>query len=121
MIGGCLDALVNQNYPKEDYEIIVVNDGSTDNTLKVIKDKQNSAAAKNVEIKAINLEPNQGWIIARETGAKNAKYNLIASAPNFWKYSSGFTTFPFDFDILAPSLVIKPWARKVRKGSLKSR
>jgi len=78
LIRECLDALINQEYPREDYEIVVVNDGSTDNTLEVIRRKQKEAKEKGVEMKIVNLEKNQGRVVARETGAKNAKYgNLL--------------------------------------------
>ena len=36
----CLSSLVSVDYPLDKYEIIVVNDGSTDNTLKLLKQKQ---------------------------------------------------------------------------------
>lgn len=36
----CLDSLINQNY--DDYEIIAVNDGSTDDSLKILKRYQKS-------------------------------------------------------------------------------
>ncbi|MBU2929109.1 glycosyltransferase family 2 protein [Winogradskyella psychrotolerans] len=36
-IGNCLESLINQDLPKEDYEIIVFDDGSTDGTLALIK------------------------------------------------------------------------------------
>ncbi len=42
------------------------------------------------------------------------------SAPHLAMYSSGMTTFPFDFDILAPSLTMRPCARKVVNGSSNS-
>ncbi|MFN3286601.1 MAG: glycosyltransferase, partial [bacterium] len=34
-IGGCLRALLAQDYPQEAYEVIVVDDGSTDRTAEV--------------------------------------------------------------------------------------
>jgi len=77
LIKDCLDALISQNYPKNDFEIIVVNDGSTDGTGKIIKKAQKQAKGKGVIVRAINLEKNKGWIIARETGAKNAKYDNL--------------------------------------------
>lgn len=36
-VGSCLDALSAQDYPKERYEIIVVDDGSVDSTADVIR------------------------------------------------------------------------------------
>ena len=77
LIKDCLDTLISQNYPKNDFEIIIVNDGSTDNTFKAIKRKQNEAKGKGVIVRVINLEKNKGWIIARETGAINAKYDNL--------------------------------------------
>jgi len=32
---ACLEALVGQTYPREQYEVIVVNDGSTDATPQI--------------------------------------------------------------------------------------
>lgn len=77
IIEDCLDALIVQDYLKSDYEIVVVNDGSTDATLKAIKRKQKEAERKDVVIRIINLEKNKGWIISREAGAKNAKYDNL--------------------------------------------
>lgn len=35
-VGRCIRSVLNLNYPREDYEIIVINDDSTDNTHKVL-------------------------------------------------------------------------------------
>ncbi len=36
LISECLDSLVNQTMPKEDYEIICVDDKSTDSSLDIL-------------------------------------------------------------------------------------
>ncbi|MBN2012149.1 glycosyltransferase [candidate division KSB1 bacterium] len=41
-IGHCLDSLLNQNYPQEKVEIIVVDDHSTDSTAAIVHHYQNT-------------------------------------------------------------------------------
>ena len=45
-IQHCLDSICNQSYPKHLYEIIVVDDHSTDNTAAIVK----KYAAQNVGV-----------------------------------------------------------------------
>ena len=68
-IGRCLRSLMNQNI-KEKYEIIVINDGSTDNTnyaLKLFKD----------EIVLINNKKNYGLPYSLNIGIKKSKAAYI--------------------------------------------
>lgn len=67
-IEQCLKSLLNQNYPKDKYEIIVVDDGSNDSTLKLIK---------KYPIRIIQHKTNQGVAAARNTGLKNAKGKIF--------------------------------------------
>ncbi|MDD5639010.1 MAG: glycosyltransferase [Candidatus Pacebacteria bacterium] len=78
IISSCLDSLITQNYPKKNYEIVVVNDGSTDSTLKIIKLKEKEAEKRKIQFRLVNLKENSGRVIARETGAKSARFeNLL--------------------------------------------
>ena len=61
----CLDSLLKQNY--DDYEIICVNDGSTDNTLSILTEYEKN----NQRIKVIDKE-NGGVSSARNSGIQSA-------------------------------------------------
>lgn len=62
----CLDSLVGQTF--KDFEIIIVNDGSTDNSKNIISEYEE----KYNNIKVIN-QKNQGLSMARNNGVKEAK------------------------------------------------
>ncbi|WP_405292906.1 glycosyltransferase [Algibacter sp. Ld11] len=68
----CLQSLINQDLSPDLYEIITINDGSTDNSLKVLEDIQN----KTNRIKIVSQE-NQGLSGARNTGIDIAQGKYI--------------------------------------------
>lgn len=69
-IGRCLNSILKQEF--DDYEIICINDGSTDNSLSILEQY-----ARNVDrIKIINQE-NQGVSVARNIGVETAKGEYI--------------------------------------------
>lgn len=68
-ISECINALLNQTY--NNYEIIIINDGSTDNTLDVCMRFQNHN-----KINIINQE-NMGVSITRNNGIRLAKGKYI--------------------------------------------
>lgn len=72
-LGACLDCLLNQSLDKNKYEIIIVNDGSNDATLKVIEAYQNNNPGIFIYVE----QPNRGAAAARNRGAKIAKGDIL--------------------------------------------
>lgn len=71
-IKDCIDSCERQDILTDDYEIIVINDGSTDNTLQIVSECQQYYS----NIIVVN-QPNQGQSVARNTGVKIAKGEYI--------------------------------------------
>lgn len=65
-IRDCIEGLIDMNYPQ--YEIIVVNDGSTDNLADIVRQ---------YPVKLINTE-NRGLSNARNTGLQHASGEIVA-------------------------------------------
>ncbi|MDD7887618.1 glycosyltransferase [Flavivirga sp. 57AJ16] len=86
----CLKSIVNQGFATNDYEIIVIDDGSTDYTVKVIEDF--NKAYKNV---LLFKQPNQGQGVARNKGIDLAKgdYIYFIDADDYLAYNSLNTIF----------------------------
>ena len=90
-IAGCLDSIINQKYDKDRYEIIVVNDRSTDNTLSIIQ----AYSEKYKNIKYIDIKQ----ISTGMTGKQNAINEGL-------KYCSGEIILNTDADCIAEPLWI---------------
>src|SRR3990167_6441414 len=98
LITRALTALVSQNLPKDFFEIIVVNDGSSDKTEEKVKNfiEQNASTL----ITLITLEKNLGSSFARNAGILSSGGEFIAItdddciAPPEWLYQflSAFET-----------------------------
>ena len=73
MLSITLDSFIKQNYPKDCYEIIVVNNNSTDNTQDIIDEYVN----KYPELVKMFFEKRQGVHYARNSAAYLAKGNLL--------------------------------------------
>ncbi len=106
-IKDCLNALFNIDYNKDNFEILVVNDGSSDNTQKILESLYQYAKRKSIDVKLINLKSNKGRIIARETGVRKAKHNLIllidsrcVADRNILKYIKKINYQPIDGELI---------------------
>lgn len=73
-IKKCLDSVLNQTY--KDYEVIVVDDGTEDDSIKLIED---------YPVKIVH-QKNQGLSAARNHGAKIAKgeYIIFLDSDDYW-------------------------------------
>lgn len=71
-IANALDSVLKQTY--QNYEIIVVNDGSTDGSENIVK----SYIETNPDNIILITQENQGVSVARNTGIKQSKGELIA-------------------------------------------
>lgn len=69
LLGRCLEALIEQNYPKEKYEILVIDNGSHDNTVQV---------ARKLGVLVFTYKAMQGCAAARHYGASKAKGGILA-------------------------------------------
>ena len=65
----CLRRILGQTLAPEEYEVIVVNDGSTDNTVGAIGEIRG--------IRVVNLDKNSGPSAARNVGIKEAQADLV--------------------------------------------
>ena len=64
-IGRAIRSALNQKFPKDQFEVLVIDDGSKDNSVKIIKDFGN-------EIKSFFLQKNMGLPYARNYGIKKS-------------------------------------------------
>ena len=74
IISKVLDSLINQNIPKNRYEIIIIDDGSIDKTYKILESFKKKAGNKIFILKTINLH---GKGFARNLGIKKAKNEIL--------------------------------------------
>ncbi len=70
LIGRAIQSVLNQTY--QDFEVIVVDDGSIDNTEKIVK------SFNDPRIRYIRHEKNKGAAAARNTGIRAARGKYIA-------------------------------------------
>lgn len=70
-ISRALDSLLAQDYPKDQYEVIVVNDGSTDKTADVVSGYKT--------VRLVNLPQNKGIAAGRNAGLAVARGDVYVA------------------------------------------
>jgi len=102
-LGNCLKTILNQDFPRTEYEVIVVNNHSTDQTKKI---------AQQFKVKLVN-EARKGVVYARQTGFLQAKGRIIVQTdadclvPSNWLSSiyRSFKQNPQAVAVAGPSTV----------------
>lgn len=79
----CVDSLIGQDFPKDQYEIIIVDNGSKDNTCNTVirtvdMAGENALDKKDTTKIIITKERKKGAYIARNAGIKLSKGEIIA-------------------------------------------
>ena len=74
LLARCLRALLAQDLPKGDYEVLVVDNNSSDGTRELVEE---TAAAGGPTVRYL-FEPHQGVSAARNTGLKAASAPVVA-------------------------------------------
>jgi len=79
-LGKLILSLINQNYPHDSFEIILIDDGSTDNSSSLIKEIINNTTTLKDEynIRLLSLKKKSGPAVARNQGILMAKGEIIA-------------------------------------------
>ena len=72
VIERCIEALLAQDYPKDKFSLIIVDDKSTDDTAKFINQYQ-----ENTQVKIIKHFRNRGLSAARNSGIKASNSQII--------------------------------------------
>lgn len=77
-IAECLESLLNQTF--QDYELVIVNDGSTDGTLNIIRQYEEKFS----DVKVID-QPNKGLSAARNSGLQivHGKYVYFLDSDDY--------------------------------------
>ncbi|MGI8892658.1 MAG: glycosyltransferase [Bacteroidia bacterium] len=111
-LSDLLDHLFMQDYPSMLFEIILINDFSTDNSLKIIESKKEEAKQKGVNLKIINSS-SENKKAALTEGIKLAAGELIITtdadcslAPNWLKTIVCYYQY-FNFDAASAPVVFK--------------
>jgi glycosyltransferase involved in cell wall biosynthesis len=73
---NALTSVQNQSFPKDEYEVIVVDNNSTDETPEIVAELNTTGKKEVIYVK----EPNIGLHNARHAGAKAAKGEILAYA-----------------------------------------
>ena len=89
-IGRCLRSILDQSINKRDYEVIVIDDGSTDSSLKIIK-------SFGKDIKILKNKNNRGLPFSLNLGIKSSKSKYFVRLDSDDYVNKNFLLFLLEF------------------------
>lgn len=77
LLQECLEGLVSQTFPKDHFEILIIDDESTDNTFNVASSFIENGISRHPTVKLIRIR-HGGLSVARNTGIRFARGEVVA-------------------------------------------
>lgn len=113
----CIESLTRQTYPAQDYEVIIVNDGSTDATVRLL-----SEISLPPNFRVLHHATNRGLASARNSGIRQAQGEILifldadmVAAPDFIARHVQRHTAPQIIGILSAILPAEPSRDKYQR------
>jgi len=88
VIGRCLDSLDKNNFPKSAFEVIVVDNGSTDRTIDIAKSFEKTLALKVLKLEKVHISALRNRGAAEARGKFLAFLDADCLAPATWLLSA---------------------------------
>ncbi len=97
----CLDGLIDQDYPVELYEIVVIDDNSDDNTYNIVKSHIDSNSGKRPEIILIKTESSNQLIAGKKqalrAGIKRSSGEVIITSDADCRFNNNWIRIIADY------------------------
>ena len=105
----CVDSLANQNFPNSEYEVVIVDDGSTDGQTSKLCDELSSE----YEVVRTIHQENGGLSSARNTGIKESKgdYLLFVDGDDFWSNKNFLEKLSSNIERYCSDVVVFPYEK----------
>lgn len=118
VVGFCISSIFNQNLSSENFEVILINDGSTDNSYEVCL----ALSQKHSNIRVINQE-NSGQSVARNHGIDKARGLYLNFIDSDDYIIDGYMNEILEFALREDSDFVgfgskQVWSRKNEQGTL---
>lgn len=83
-IGRCLDGLIRLDFPKSDYEVLLVDNGSTDRTLEIAQSFASKMRLRVWQKLGLRISEMRNWGASKARGTSLAFIDADCVAPSRW-------------------------------------